>query len=121
MTQTRKQLWIAMSDLWLDQDLEAYQLQSIADVVRESGLDEPELDKIFALELAPFLGANHLTATGVWDGFDRQWVCQQARIRYTRYRWRDRVSAALGITTYAARPYWNRVKAMAFGSRPEDS
>lgn len=109
-----------MSDLWLDQDLEDYQLQYIATVVRQSGLDAKALDEVFALELAPFLGANNLTAVGVWDGFDQQWVCEQAQIRHAKYRWRDRISAALGVTTYAARPYWNRVKAMAFHSNPED-
>ena len=114
MAKAREQLWIAMSDLWLDQDLEEYQLQSIANVMRGSDLDEQELDDVFALELAPFLGANHLATIGVWDSFDQQWVCEQAQIRYTKYRWRDRVSAAFGVTTYAARPYWNRIKAMAF-------
>lgn len=114
MSITREQLWIAMSDLWLDQDLQDYQLQSIASVVRESGLSEDELDKIFELELAPFLGMNNLTPAGEWAGFDEAWVCEQARKRHTKYRLRDRIGATLGITTYAARPSWNRVKAMVF-------
>lgn len=116
MTKTREQLWIAMSDLWLDQDLHEYQLEYIASVVRDSDLDEAELDDVFVLELAPFLGVNNMSVAGEWAGFDEEWVCEQARIRHAKYRRRDRFWAALGLTTYAARPSWERVKEIAFST-----
>lgn len=114
MHNNREPLWIAMSDLWLDQDLTDDSLKYIAKVVRESGLSEAELDQVFLYELAPFLGFNHLTVTGVWAGFDPDWVCEQARIRQTKYRWRDRMCSFIGLTTYAAKPDWQKVKALVF-------
>ena len=110
----RKRLWIVMSDLWLDQELTKRDLDYIAQAVRDSGLSTAELDKIFELELAPFLGLNHLTPLGVWTGFNPDWVCEKAQERFSKYRLRDRIFARLGITTYAARPSWERVKTIAF-------
>ena len=106
-----------MSDLWLDTELSEERLTQIAAVVRRSGLKRAELEDVFALELAPFLGANLWVTAGEWTGFDPEWVCAQARARKGKYRFRHRVLAALGLTTYAARPAWNRVKQIAFGAQ----
>ena len=112
---SRKALWIAMSELWLDNELGDSDIDLIADAVRASRLGEAELDAIFAYELAPFLGPNHLSVAGEWAGFDPDWVCEEAAKRYGRPRWRDRIAARLGITTFGARPEWERVKERVFG------
>ena len=106
-----------MADLWLDTELSDEQLAEIATVVKRSGLSHAELEDVFALELAPFLGANLWATAGVWTGFDPEWICAQARARKGNYRFHHRVLAALGLTTYAARPAWNRVKQIAFGEK----
>ena len=103
-----------MSDLWLDTELSDERLAEIAAVVQQSGLSHAELEDVFTLELAPFLGANLWATAGEWAGFDPTWVCAQARARKGNYRFRHRVLAALGLTTYGARPAWNRVKQIAF-------
>lgn len=115
MTATREELWIALSDLWLDTDLSEAELRRMAQVVRSSGLDRDDLERVFSLELAPVLGPNHLSVAGEWGSFDPTWVCAEARARQANPRLRDRLAAALGITTYAARPYWTRVLELAFG------
>ena len=109
----RKQLWIAMSDLWLDSELSEEWLRQIAEVVAGSGLDEDELDQVFKYELAPFLGGNHLITAGEWQGFDPQWVCEQAKVRQGKFRLMERLASFIGLTTYAARPEWRRVKQIA--------
>ncbi|ETW98011.1 MAG: hypothetical protein ETSY1_20500 [Candidatus Entotheonella factor] len=113
MQRSREELWVAMSDLWLDTELSEDRLDEIATVVRDSGLSREELEAVFETELAPFLGLNGLTVAGVWDGFDPDWVCQQAR-RHSRRSLFARFLAKLGVTTYGARPAWNKVMALAF-------
>lgn len=119
MNAAREQLWVAMSDLWLDTELPEERLAQIADVVRRSGLNRAELDSVFENELAPFLGANHLQTAGEWEGFDPAWVCEEARRRTGRPSLVARLSAGLGLTTHAARPAWKKVLALAFGSEGE--
>ena len=118
MEQERDRLWVAMSDLWLDDELDEERLSQIAEVVRDSGLGPGELEEVFALELAPFLGANQRTVAGAWSGFDPQWVCAEARrqraARRAPRRLFERLRARLGLTTHAARPAWERVKEIAF-------
>ena len=114
MRSGRERLWIAMSDLWLDTDLDESQLTSIAQVVREVRPTEAQLDEIFALELAPFLGWNNLSVAGVWSGFDPEWVCSEARRQARKSSFLPRILAKLGVTTYAAKPSFERVKEIAF-------
>lgn len=115
MREDRERLWVALSDLWLDTELDEERLVEIADVVRESHLTEAQLDHVFEVELAPFLGRNNLTIAGVWDGFDPEWVCAQARQRSHKNSLIPWTLAKTGVTTYAARPLWRQVKAIAFG------
>lgn len=114
MNDQRKQLWIAMSDLWLDTELTEDAVLSIASAVRDSGLDREDLEAVFRHELAPFLGKNQQTTVGNWEGFDPDWVCRQAQERHGKRRLLDRLASAIGLTTYAARPAWNRVLKIAF-------
>ncbi len=115
MDDRRKQLWIAMSNLWLDTELSDETLSWIADAVRESGLDREELEVVFRHELAPFLGPNLLATAGEWEGFDPDWVCVQAQKRYEKRTVLSRLLSTVGLTTFAARPAWERVLAIAFG------
>lgn len=102
-----------MSALWLDSELSDEWLQQIAEVVAGSGLGEAELDEVFKYELAPFLGGNHLASAGEWQGFDPRWVCEQAKLRQGKFRPLERLAALTGLTTYAARAEWRRVKQIA--------
>lgn len=110
-----------MSDLWLDSELDPARLREIADVVRESGLGRAELEDVFALELAPFLGSNQRVVAGEWAGFDPEWVCAQARALREQPRFKHRLLAWLRVSTHAARPAWKRVKALAFRAEPPAS
>ena len=74
----RRALWVAMSDLWLDTEVDDRAIAGIADVVRESGLSRDELEGVFRDELAPFLGPNLQCTAGEWVGFNPEWVCAEA-------------------------------------------
>ncbi len=116
MNERRRQLWIAMSNLWLDTALSESDVRDIAATVRESGLSREELEVVFCDELAPFLGPNLLSPAGVWQGFDPDWVCNEAAKRYSRRCFWDHLLRSSGLMTHAARPAWNRVLSAAFES-----
>ncbi|MEM1368397.1 MAG: hypothetical protein AAGG02_10335 [Cyanobacteria bacterium P01_H01_bin.15] len=118
MAGSRQELWIAMSALWLDTELVDERIKEIAVEVRASGLSSRELEEVFELELAPILGWNCLVVAGEWAGFDPDWVCERAAAQRGKRRIRDRILAAIGGTTFAARPTWLKVKQAAF---PGDS
>ncbi len=104
-----------MSSLWLDNELQDFEIEHIASALRTAGLTEAEADQVFALELAPVLGWNHGSAAGVWEGFDADWVCREAQLRLTGPRLGARLAARLGLSTYGARSDWARVKRAVYG------
>lgn len=113
----RKPVWIALSDLWLDTEIDEKWAKRIAAVVSESRYTEQEVDDIFEFELAPFLGPNHRSVAGEWTGFDPEWVCQEARKRLGNRSLMNRIASGTGWNTYAAREPFKRVKKMAFAER----
>ena len=113
----RKPVWIAMSDLWLDNDVDEEWAKQIAAVIAESGLSEEEIDDIFTFELAPFLGWNHLTVAGEWAAFDSDWICEEAGKRVGKRRLLPKLADKTGLSTYAAKDSYNMVKRFAFSEK----
>jgi len=111
----RKPVWVALSDLWLDTEIDENWAKRIAEVVADSGYSEKEVDDIFNLELAPFLGPNHRVVAGEWTGFDPEWVCEEARKRMGNRSMVDRIASRAGWNSYAAREPFDLVKKLAFG------
>ncbi|MBL8878560.1 MAG: hypothetical protein JNG88_05515 [Phycisphaerales bacterium] len=87
----RRPVWEAMSDFFLDNDLEDAALQEIAAILKKSGYSEAQLEDILETELAPLLYGNlclWVTIAGVWDGFDVGWI--EAQLLAGKHRWYQR-------------------------------
>ena len=107
----RRRVWMTLSELWLDTELEDSALNWIAGVLNKSGFSEQELSEIYLYELAPFLFWNSYSVAGVWDGFDPDWVYAQAQKRYLK---RSSIrNSVLRIfkrpMTFACRDDWNKI------------
>ena len=70
----RKPLWLALSDLFLDTELQEYDLVFIARSMHESGYTLDEINDILMLEVFPVCIANLHSVAGEWIGFDETWV-----------------------------------------------
>ncbi|WP_169977466.1 DUF7079 family protein [Tautonia rosea] len=70
----RRPVWDALSDLFLDRELQPDDHRRIADVLASSGYSEAELEEILCREVGPVLWPNLLSVAGVWTGFDRDWL-----------------------------------------------
>ncbi len=77
----RRPVWIALSELWLDTELQDRDLDRIARVLHESGYDRDALERILAEEVAPVIYRNLYSVAGVWTGFDPDWLCAEVSRR----------------------------------------
>lgn len=110
----RKPVWIALADLWLDTELQAYNLQHIAHVLRASEYSVEELREIYLYEVAPVVYPNLLSVAGEWAGFDEDWLVaeaeKQAHNQSVFHRWMLRLKKPL--MTYATEEHWQRLMAL---------
>ncbi|GAA0422303.1 hypothetical protein GCM10009133_33580 [Cocleimonas flava] len=70
----RKPLWVALSDLFLDTELQQHDLAFIARRMHESGYSLEEINDILMFEVFPVCIANLHSVAGEWAGFDEKWV-----------------------------------------------
>ena len=114
--QRRKPLWTALSELWLDTELDPADIRRIARAATESGYSLAELDEIYLYEVAPVVSGNLLTPAGVWDGFEDDWLHAEARKRAeSRSHWlRFWVWTSFGrkLMTYATEKHWQEIIAL---------
>ncbi|MBD9483238.1 hypothetical protein IB229_09660 [Pseudomonas sp. PDM14] len=106
----REGVWLLLSELWLDTQLDAPAHARIAAGLRESGLSVDALQRIFLYEVAPLLWLNHWSVAGVWDAFDAQWLiagCQRNRQRGALHRLRCRLLRK--PMTYACIDDWQAI------------
>jgi hypothetical protein len=64
----------AISELFLDTELQESNYEYIARVLRETDLPLDELERIYQEEVAPALYRNLNVTAGVWAGFDQDWL-----------------------------------------------
>lgn len=70
----RKPVWLAISEFYLDTELDNDDLSRISNIFKESGYSINELKDIDFFEVSPIVGANLMSIAGIWDGFDQQWL-----------------------------------------------
>lgn len=107
---TRKPVWLALSDLWLDTELQPGDLERIGSILHESGYSISVLREIYLFEVAPIVSSNLRCIAGEWAGFDEDWLFESI-IRHGRKRRPfRRFFTAMGvgkwIMTYATERHW---------------
>ena len=72
--EARKSVWIALSDFYLDTEMQDYTFQHIARTIRASPYSLGEARQINQYEVFPVLYSNLLSVAGVWGGFNETWL-----------------------------------------------
>lgn len=97
----RKEVWIAISEFYLDTELQETDYQWIYNVFKTSGLSLKTLKSIDMYEVFPTLQANLNSVAGEWAGFDEKWLVEVCTRNYRKRnnlifrivtRWRNRLS-----------------------------
>ncbi len=73
----RKPIWTALSDFYLDTELDELDFQFIAKKIYESPYSFDDIKNINKYELFPVLQTNLLSVAGEWAGFDEKWLIQR--------------------------------------------
>ena len=77
MDSDRIDIWLCLSNLYLDTELQAFELKSMADLFKDLDMSLEELQKVDRYEVFPSLYKNHLSVAGAWAAFDKAWLVQQ--------------------------------------------
>jgi len=75
--QRRRRVWAALSELFLDTELDERNFAEIACVLAESGYTDTELHNILLREVYPVCIPNLRSFAGKWAGFDLDWLEEQ--------------------------------------------
>ena len=75
--QARMPLWSALSELWLDNVAQDWELEAIARIMDESGLTIGELWRVYSYEVAPVVYRNAYSFAGEWLGFSPDWLREE--------------------------------------------
>lgn len=77
----RRPLWIALSELYLDTEPD---WERVGSICAASPFDVLELRRILFDEVHPVVYLNLWSATGVWEGFDEDWLVASILARKRR-------------------------------------
>jgi hypothetical protein len=103
---TREDIWISLSDLYLDTDVEPF-IEPCAQLLAESAFSRDELARMLFEEVHPALVFNLLSVAGEWGSFDREWLC--GRILRQRSAWSPRVWLGRRLLRRIPRTLWPRL------------
>lgn len=118
--ETRRPVWNAISDLFLDTEIDESMLKHIAAVCRTSPYSWEECEEILWGEVYPVCIPNLLTVAGEWGYFDPEWLESSILRRREAFqhfpwklvRWVNRRKYRLCQSMIAAE--WERVKRYFF-------
>jgi hypothetical protein len=106
----RRPVWLALSELWLDTELETADLERISRVLQESRLSELDLREAYVLHVAPVVYLNLWIPAGEWEGFDDEWLCEKIlhnlHHRSRRIRFMAWFPLQRWAMTYASERHW---------------
>jgi hypothetical protein len=107
----RRWMWMALSDLFLDEEVTKDTLCEIARIAAECGYTEQELDAIYRCEVAPAVAFNAFDMAGTWGYFDTVWLEKRILRPHGLGYWFDRLIIA-PLPVWCLRHDWRQVKAL---------
>src|SRR4051812_3417235 len=102
----RRPVWEALSELFLDTQIDQDDLRYIAERLAESKYSVSELEQILRQEVGPAVAMNMFSVAGLWEGFDQAWM--ERRIIQQQTTWRRWIPRYTGFRLIL--PYWVRIR-----------
>lgn len=115
--ENRRPVWRALSELFLDTELQDNDFSCIARTLAKSPYTLAEIERILFREVYPVCIPNMLSVAGEWAGFDFEWL-EESILRHTK---RSRaLGSILHPHRWMIRDDWNRVKEL-YSRRSDDA
>jgi hypothetical protein len=80
MTHQRLKVWSALSNLFLDNELQETDREFICNQLAQTSYTLSEIERILWNELYPILKYNLISVAGEWAGFDEEWLLANIKI-----------------------------------------
>ncbi len=108
----RAQIWIALSDLYLDTEMQEYTYRRIAKIIAESSYSFSQVQQIDRAEVFPVLYSNMLSTAGVWDGFHEEWLIETIQKKIARENFLNRITRNLTYRMFKKTfaPHWEKIR-----------
>lgn len=105
-------IWKALSEFYLDTDLDYSDLKQIAMTIIESPYSFDEVKAIHKYEGFPVLPANLNSIAGDWAGFDESWLINKITSRLNKQTWVDNLGLEVKylMNSWMTSGYWRKVK-----------
>lgn len=113
--EARKPIWIVLSELYLDTELQDTDFIRIAETFRESGLPIEVLKEIDLYEVFPTLQFNLYSVAGEWAGFDETWLVEACAKNYHKRqnKWfRFSVKIWNMLSYWMRKDYWDHLESI---------
>ncbi|MBL6447822.1 hypothetical protein JMN32_15995 [Fulvivirga sp. 29W222] len=101
----RLPIWVALSEFYLDTELQEQDYHFIYKQMKDSGKSIKELKEIDKYEVFPALQSNLNSVIGEWAGFDEQWL---EKVCTDNYRKRKNPIFRLVVSIRNKQYYWMR-------------
>jgi len=114
-TKNRQRLWKAMSEFYLDTELQNYDYRSIVEVLLESNKSIKELMEIDKYEVFPVLKYNLISVSGTWAAFDMNWLFEECTKNYhqkNKLYFRIKTKINMLFIKYDNKEHWKIIKKM---------
>ena len=110
----RKPVWIALSDFYLDTELQDYNFQYIAQIILESPYTFEEIQIINMYEVFPVLQPNLLQPAGEWAGFNEKRLIEAITNYLETKNSCDKVKISTNYKKYGwmQEDYWQKLESI---------
>lgn len=110
----RKPVWIALSDFYLDTELQDYNFQYIAKIIQESLYTFEEIKIINMYEVFPVLQPNLLQPAGEWAGFNEKRLIEAITNYLETKNSCDKVKISTNYKKYGwmQEDYWQKLESI---------
>lgn len=107
----RKPIWIALSEFYLDTELQDSDFRNIAFTILDSSYSLDEVKSINKHEVFPILQANLLNPAGEWAGFDETWLVEKITSRLKTKTTLNDLGLEISYQTYKwmLKDYWKKL------------
>ncbi len=108
----RKPIWKALSDLYLDNELQDYDFRHMASVIVKSPYSLEEVKQINRNEVFPVLHTNLLSVAGEWAGFDEEWLVSEITKSIKKRNLFSKLKTRLSYKTFKwmTDDYWEKLE-----------
>lgn len=108
----RKPIWLALSEFYLDTELQESDLKEIASKIRESPYSLEDVKTINKYEVFPVLQPNLFSVTGEWTGFNEEWLTKNITASLAKRNTfkKLRIECSYVMFKWMCNDYWQKLE-----------